>query len=59
MSNLIKAAHAAGKQVLVTGCVPQGDKKATDLQDVSLLGEQSGKEGTPTSRIHAHVGCWG
>jgi threonylcarbamoyladenosine tRNA methylthiotransferase CDKAL1 len=39
MNSLITAGAAAGKALLVTGCVPQGDKKAKELQNVSLLGE--------------------
>jgi hypothetical protein len=39
MNSLITAGSGAGKALLVTGCVPQGDKKAKELQNVSLLGE--------------------
>ncbi|GFR41988.1 hypothetical protein Agub_g2668, partial [Astrephomene gubernaculifera] len=38
MSSLIAAARAAGRAVVVAGCVPQGDKKLPELQGVSLLG---------------------
>jgi threonylcarbamoyladenosine tRNA methylthiotransferase CDKAL1 len=39
MANLIAAGKAAGKPLLIAGCVPQGDRKARELTGLSLLGE--------------------
>mgnify|MGYP002631845478 CR=1 FL=1 len=36
--NLVAKAHAAGKPVIVSGCVPQGDRNLKGLEDVSVLG---------------------
>lgn len=38
MTNKIRAAAAQGKPIVVTGCVPQGDKRIPELQGVSVLG---------------------
>ena len=38
MNTVIERGKAANKALLVAGCVPQGDKGAKELQDVSLLG---------------------
>lgn len=38
MANLLAAGRAAGKAILVAGCVPQGDRCAAELRGVSLLG---------------------
>ncbi|KAG7669451.1 hypothetical protein Ndes2437B_g05623 [Nannochloris sp. 'desiccata'] len=38
VGNLVIKARDKGKAVLVSGCVPQGDRKATELQGVSVLG---------------------
>jgi threonylcarbamoyladenosine tRNA methylthiotransferase CDKAL1 len=38
LANLIAAGKAAQKALLVTGCVPQGDRKASELAGLSLLG---------------------
>ena len=38
MSNLILAGRAAGKKLVISGCVPQGDKRLEELKDLSLLG---------------------
>ena len=38
MSTTMQQGKALGKRVLVTGCVPQGDRKAPELQEFSLLG---------------------
>lgn len=38
MANLLAAGRAAGKAILVAGCVPQGDRRAAELQGLSLLG---------------------
>jgi hypothetical protein len=38
LANLIAAGKASNKALLVTGCVPQGDRKAPELQGLSLLG---------------------
>ncbi|GAB4820559.1 hypothetical protein N2152v2_007605 [Parachlorella kessleri] len=38
MASLIRAGQALGIPLVVAGCVPQGDKKATELEGLSLLG---------------------
>lgn len=38
MSNILTRGKTLGKPLLVAGCVPQGDKKASELQGLSLLG---------------------
>jgi threonylcarbamoyladenosine tRNA methylthiotransferase CDKAL1 len=38
MSNLIDSGRALGKKLVISGCVPQGDKKLKDLEGLSLLG---------------------
>ena len=38
MANLISKGKSQGKPLLVAGCVPQGDKKAKELQGLSVLG---------------------
>lgn len=38
MSSLVAQGRALGKSLVVAGCVPQGDKKIPELQDLSLLG---------------------
>lgn len=38
MANLIASGKAAGKRLVVAGCVPQGDRRAAELQGLSLLG---------------------
>jgi len=38
VGNLVNKARDKGKAVLVSGCVPQGDRKATELKGVSVLG---------------------
>lgn len=40
MNTLIQTGKNQGKKLVVTGCVPQGDKRARELQDLSLLGAQ-------------------
>lgn len=45
MSNLISAGKAAGKKLVVSGCVPQGDKKLKELEGLSLLGKCVGGGG--------------
>lgn len=40
MATLISKGQELGKKLVVTGCVPQGDKGATELQGLSLLGKQ-------------------
>ena len=42
MSNLILAGRASGKRLVIAGCVPQGDKRLKELEDLSLLGERTG-----------------
>lgn len=41
MANIIAAGKAAGKPLLVAGCVPQGDRKAAELKGLSLIGGMS------------------
>lgn len=41
MSTLVARGKALHKRLVVCGCVPQGDKKVPELQDLSLLGEHS------------------
>lgn len=38
VGTLVRRARQQGKAVVVAGCVPQGDRKAQELEDVSLLG---------------------
>ncbi|KAG1666851.1 hypothetical protein FOA52_009475 [Chlamydomonas sp. UWO 241] len=38
MASLLTAGKAAGKALVVAGCVPQGDRRAAELQGLSLLG---------------------
>ena len=38
MNTVIERGKAANKAMVIAGCVPQGDKGAKELQDVSLLG---------------------
>ena len=38
MDSLLTAGRAAGKALLVAGCVPQGDRNASALEGLSLLG---------------------
>lgn len=38
IGNLVRRGRAQGKALLVSGCVPQGDKGAPELKGVSLLG---------------------
>ena len=38
VGNLVSKARGSGKAVVVSGCVPQGDKNASELQGVSVLG---------------------
>ncbi|CEF97152.1 MiaB-like tRNA modifying enzyme, archaeal-type [Ostreococcus tauri] len=38
MNTVLERGKAANKALLVAGCVPQGDKGAKELKDVSLLG---------------------
>lgn len=38
MGTVIKRGQELGKKLVVAGCVPQGDKKAKELQGLSLLG---------------------
>uniref|UniRef100_A0A7S1PI37 Threonylcarbamoyladenosine tRNA methylthiotransferase n=1 Tax=Percolomonas cosmopolitus TaxID=63605 RepID=A0A7S1PI37_9EUKA len=40
MTNLMDKAHSTGKPVVISGCVPQGEKKNKLWQDVSLIGVQ-------------------
>mmetsp|Transcript_9501 Transcript_9501/g.57951 ORF Transcript_9501/g.57951 Transcript_9501/m.57951 type:complete len:587 (+) Transcript_9501:1426-3186(+) len=38
MNNVISRGKASGKKLVVAGCVPQGDKRAKELDGMSLLG---------------------
>eukprot|EP00798_Chlamydomonas_sp_ICE-L_P022381 gene22381-29487_t len=38
MSSLIRKGKLTGKRLIIAGCVPQGDKKHRELQDLSLIG---------------------
>ena len=38
MSNLIESGKSMGKKLVISGCVPQGDKNLKDLDGLSLLG---------------------
>ena len=38
VGTLVGRAKAQGKAVVVSGCVPQGDRNAKELQGVSMLG---------------------
>jgi hypothetical protein len=38
MSSLLARGRALGKALVVAGCVPQGDRRIPELQDLSLLG---------------------
>lgn len=38
MDTLLRRGRAAGKALLVAGCVPQGDRRAAELRGLSLLG---------------------
>jgi hypothetical protein len=42
MGTLVARAQQLGKAVLVAGCVPQGDRRAKELEGVSLLGGWQG-----------------
>ncbi len=39
MANLLTAGRNSNKKLLVAGCVPQGDRGASELQGLSLLGK--------------------
>lgn len=38
MSNVLKQGEEQGKKLVVTGCVPQGDRKNKELQEYSIIG---------------------
>ena len=38
MNTVISKGRASGKKLVVAGCVPQGDKNAKELEDLTLLG---------------------
>jgi hypothetical protein len=38
MDTVLRRGRAAGKALLVAGCVPQGDRRAVELRGLSLLG---------------------
>ena len=38
MNTVITKGKAQGKKLVIAGCVPQGDKKAKELEDLSLIG---------------------
>ena len=39
MNNLIDKGRASDKALVVTGCVPQGDRRARQLHGLSVIGE--------------------
>lgn len=39
MSTLVARGKALDKRLVVCGCVPQGDKKVPELQELSMLGD--------------------
>ena len=39
MDNLLEKGRAGDKALVVAGCVPQGDRRARQLQGLSVLGE--------------------
>jgi len=39
MDNLLDKGRASDKALVVAGCVPQGDRRARQLQGLSVLGE--------------------
>lgn len=41
MGNLIARGKESNKKMVIAGCVPQGDRRAKDLQGLSLLGKGS------------------
>ena len=41
MSSLLARGRALGKALVVAGCVPQGDRRIPELQDLSLLGARA------------------
>ena len=38
MNTVISKGRASGKKLVIAGCVPQGDKNAKELEDLTLLG---------------------
>ena len=38
MDNLLDKGRASGKAMVVAGCVPQGDRRARQLQGLSVIG---------------------
>ena len=38
VGNLVTRARQSGKHIVVSGCVPQGDRKASELEGVTVLG---------------------
>ena len=40
MDNLLDKGRASDKALVVAGCVPQGDRRARQLQGLSVLGER-------------------
>ena len=53
MSGLIAKGRAAGKALVVAGCVPQGDRRIPELQDLSLLGAHASSQQLPP-KLHHH-----
>lgn len=39
MSNVLKQGEEQGKKLVVTGCVPQGDRKNKELEEYSIIGK--------------------
>ncbi len=40
MDNLLVKGRAGGKALVVAGCVPQGDRRAKQLQGLSVIGDR-------------------
>ena len=41
MSNVVQTGRRLGKKIVVTGCVPQGDKKNAEIEDLSVIGMET------------------
>ena len=55
MSSLLTRGRALGKRIVVSGCVPQGDKRNPELQNVSLLGARPANALAAGAALHV---CW-
>eukprot|EP00955_Chlamydomonas_euryale_P043316 352554-Chlamydomonas_euryale.AAC.12 len=54
MGSVLTAGRAAGKALVVSGCVPQGDRRAKELAGLSLLGESGHFGLNPFGEIDWH-----